>query len=966
MTLVEIRQFHEGDDNCLVQSEDMEIQNRRAMTLLNLSQCLFHPIGLSIGRGAKSFKPDHHQLLALDSFRKPWLSYLFEEDATLRDTIILADEGGMGKTYSSVIVAVDFLEKEGGSVIVLCPPLLKDNWFKAFRAANRNDVYMKSARCLNDLDGNNLKEGITIISKHSLLRHGMDLETCDELNKKVELCIIDEGHEGMITVNHNLDEKKLRESISTVSKACKRRLIATATPMQNSYKDLAKLIFESINDSNDIRLFKEWIDHKFDKNLLNEIGEKWLPAVEKIRKGTLTDNDIDYISSRARFIIPWISDSEIDILEQKLPKLLKDSNSMEDDKKSRIARDLHPFGKYMSICLRDDLGEKKANLLYRKQESEVKIIDQWNELNEAMEYIEEKEIREKKSNWNAIFRSHPLNITDRKYSKSFPGFIGLKGDEKTHIDELLRKAIENDIRFNYLEKICKDIQKNQNNSKEKMGIVIFCNYNGTITRLEEWGKERDYDVFTLMEDEERLIEQSFETERANHQYKVGQLEAADKSSEDRDKVTMLICGKDASIGLNMSWATNAVHWDIEYGAVEKIVQKTWRLDRRWDGNPRLMQDFLVTYMIFSDRLKDAEKANEVYRNNRLILGNRKYIGLGLSPPIFGIENGSALPNQKQKWTVENRIHGLIDEETKYFWKWCKGEVKDIAGIAEELGLKSLELILGIDFESILEDEDNNGLEQLGINYSQLHDLICLASPNERASLQYISGGIKNMKNPMSTYGELTLEDNKELLKILPNGELVKKISKFYRNLYENKVISMQVYPFYHYTDGEKAYGIHLGIMDLLNGPLKEIAVKLNGRGMPSGLIIREGEGEWRHIAVNELQYHINGYLDLLNDCGTVDQYRDLLPDRDLDEDRETFLKMEDYRDTLINGVIHERMFDVSASEFMNFLSGIKDMREMNKSDFFPIGAFQEKESSNAIEINNISGKWTEDKYTGWC
>ena len=82
----------------------------------------------------------------------------------------------------------------------------------------------------------------------------MDLETCDELNKKVELCIIDEGHEGMITVNHNLDEKKLRESISTVSKACKRRLIATATPMQNSYKDLAKLIFESINDSNDIRL----------------------------------------------------------------------------------------------------------------------------------------------------------------------------------------------------------------------------------------------------------------------------------------------------------------------------------------------------------------------------------------------------------------------------------------------------------------------------------------------------------------------------------------------------------------------------------------------------------------------------------------------------------------------------------------------------------------------------------------
>jgi hypothetical protein len=964
VALIDIRRFHDGNDNSLVQSEDKGIQNRRAMSLLNLSQCLFHPTGLGIGRGAQSFIPDHHQLLALDAFLKPWLSNLFGEEATPRKTIILADEGGMGKTYSSVIVALKLLEK-GGSVIVLCPPLLKNDWAKAFRAANRHDVYLRSARCLNDLNGNNLKDGITIISKHSLLRHEMDFETCDELNKKVELCIIDEGHEGMITGNDDDVDKKLRESISVVSKACKRRLIATATPMQNNYKDLAKLILESISDSNDIILFKEWINHKFDNNLLNEIGEKWLPAVEKIREGTLTDNDIDYISSRAREIIPWVTASQADMLEQKLPKLLKDSSSMEDDKKSRIARDLHPFGKYMSICLRDDLGEEKANLLYRKQESEVKIIDQWNELDEAIEYIKENRICKKKSNWNAIFRSNPRNIFDKRYSKSFPRIIDLKTDEKIHIDELVEKTIQNDKRFDYLEQICENIERNQKNSREKMGIVIFCNYNGTISRLEKWGKGKNYDVITLNENEENFKNQSIETERADHRYKESQLEKADVSSEDRDKVTMLICGKDASIGLNMSWATNAVHWDIEYGAVEKIVQKTWRLDRRWDGNPRLMQDFLVTYMIFSDRLKDAEKANEVYRNNRLILGNRKYIGSNLSPPIFGIENGSVLPNQKQKWTVENRKHGLSSDSTKDFWKWCNGEKKDIAGIAEELGLKSLELILGIDFQNIFENEYNNDLESLGINFSQLHDLICLASPKERASLQYISGGVKNVKTPISTYGIPNIQDDKELLRILPNGELVKKISKFYRNLYENKEIPMQVYPFYHYDDGEIAYGIHLGIMDLLNGPLKEIAVKLNGPGMPSGLIIREGRGEWRHILVNELQNH-ESFFNQLNEYSTIDYYRDLLPDRDLDEDRDTFLKMEDYRKTLEDGIIDERGFDVGAAELIKFLRDIKKMREMNKSDFIPIGVIQEKESSNPLEIRNLSGKWAESKYTGWC
>ena len=38
-----------------------------------------------------------------------------------------------------------------------------------------------------------------------------------------------------------------------------------------------------------------------------------------------------------------------------------------------------------------------------------------------------------------------------------------------------------------------------------MGIVIFCNYNGTISRLEKWGKEKNYDVITLNENEENVV-----------------------------------------------------------------------------------------------------------------------------------------------------------------------------------------------------------------------------------------------------------------------------------------------------------------------------------------------------------------------------------------------------------------------------------------------------------------------------
>ena len=140
--------------------------------------------------------PDKHQLLALDSFGTPWLGELLVDNQNLpkyeRDTVIIADEGGMGKTYSAVIVALRYLNDFGGSVIVLCPPLLQTKqWFDAFKETGTN-VITKNANCLSD---SSFPEGVTIISKFSPMGYDLTADALLKLSDSVQLCILDEGHE---------------------------------------------------------------------------------------------------------------------------------------------------------------------------------------------------------------------------------------------------------------------------------------------------------------------------------------------------------------------------------------------------------------------------------------------------------------------------------------------------------------------------------------------------------------------------------------------------------------------------------------------------------------------------------------------------------------------------------------------------------------------------------------------------
>ncbi len=76
--------------------------------------------------------------------------------------------------------------------------------------------------------------------------------------------------------------------------------------------------------------------------------------------------------------------------KKNLRTCLNNYQSMTQLDRTKLTRDLHPFGKYMSISIRDDLGKNNVLKKYREKYSRTIKISDWNELEELEEYIEEK------------------------------------------------------------------------------------------------------------------------------------------------------------------------------------------------------------------------------------------------------------------------------------------------------------------------------------------------------------------------------------------------------------------------------------------------------------------------------------------------------------------------------------------------------------------------------------------------
>jgi hypothetical protein len=826
--------------------------------------------------------PDKHQLLALDSFGTPWLGELLVDNQNHpkyeRDTVIIADEGGMGKTYSAVIVALRYLNDFGGSVIVLCPPLQKKQWFDAFKETGIN-VIATSARCLSD---SSFPEGVTIISKFSPMTYskGYDLtpDALQKLSDSVQLCILDEGHEGMLT---NDPVAPLRDSIKEVLLSCKRRLIATATPIQKDWDEMVRLMQVISRDAGDVQRLSDFVTRSNLSDWADFLGDNWLPAINRLNDGQLTQQDSQMLGSNIGRMSPLLSPAEATDLSSSLPGYALRASQGRPEERSRLARDLHPFGKYMSIALRDDLGAGTCSLLYRQKESRVLTFDDWPELTDSIT-ASAKYLRKGSE---LILRSCPSNALDDRYASFDPA---VKDDEP--VVDSLRRASQRDPRLDILKEICDQVRADHQGSGKHAGVVVFCQYRGTISFLEAWANSQSLDVHTLVGLD--YNQQSTMSNNATNNHRSQQrktLYRARKGAKDTSKTTILICGPGATVGLDMEWATHAVHWDVRFGNVETISQKSWRLDRRWNGSNDIFYRFKVTFLLNSNELTRAYRANDIHRQNRVVLGDRRYLPGGPGQTLF------PTPSQfvSELWSQNGRGTHLTNYEARWIWDWIQSNVTDLSGLAEALGLKSLQSSVGLDLDLMDPTDkivtDNKGI--VGLSHSQLHDLMSMASPEERASLQFLAGGYLLDRNISTTFGPPG--SNLPTLGILPDGQLSITISDHLSSLW----LDQDPYPFvFRDSDLENPLKIaaHLGVLRILSSPVGPTVRSLWQDECPSGLIVMEqtpSGTSWGHVLVGG----IDRFQDLAESMfhfGNEDiTPLDTPPDNSTQVDRQAFLSM---------------------------------------------------------------------------
>jgi ERCC4-related helicase len=175
---------------------------------------------------------------------------------------ILADAVGLGKTWSALAVMKSFQSK-GNEVILLCPKKLEQNW----------NQYLKRQNSIFEADKFDY-----VIRFHTDLRdgglHSSNLNEDFFTNDKPKLIVIDESHN--LRNDKSSRYKYLVEEILQKSKGDIKILLLSATPINNSFKDIRnqfKLITKGENTG-----FKETLDVNNIESTFREIQaifNKW-------------------------------------------------------------------------------------------------------------------------------------------------------------------------------------------------------------------------------------------------------------------------------------------------------------------------------------------------------------------------------------------------------------------------------------------------------------------------------------------------------------------------------------------------------------------------------------------------------------------------------------------------------------------------------------------------------------------
>jgi len=614
---------------------------------------------LADGIDRSKYTPDSHQLLVSDMLATNWFQDIEGLEDLSRTRVLIADEGGTGKTLGvSLAVRWTTIQQDAkGPVLVLVPPLLKEHWLDHLQAVFSDDPdrvqMLNSARFFDPIQHNNQ---IVIMSKFSWIHHWSGRES-----EITPLCVvIDEAHQGRTGMTLTEQEEEggeeegqgiivgEEETFSSKTHAkilqqtCAKARFAigvTATPINIYTKEIEYILAMLGSES-------QWMKDTNNSNA--EMNLQWQKSLAAITNWARNANDIT-ASCPIELLIPLSSmlqdkqypkqwnefgPDKIDSLIQWFDSICDGSTTLNPSHALRRVRDLHPYGRHLSMVLRMDLIPRKENeqqqFRIRKERSERLSIgkDILHFLSEVRRDDKAVGLLSTLNSSTRIVCSHRMNPNTT--FEEVPRYTGTWDFTNQPYEDFWKqvRAMEDPRVDRLVDQIRDDLEHQDEGLPGRVtqrGCVIFTDWRGTIDSLKLEIKNRHPTVndVTLS-----LFELTGSTDVNNAKRRLEECERL--SGKDTD-YPILICTAAGEVGLDMEWASTLVHWDLNPNP-QRMEQRTWRLDRRI-SNVSTRSHYTVIHMVCDDIPHHEtleERINDRFNKavESLGLQERSYIPVG--------------------------------------------------------------------------------------------------------------------------------------------------------------------------------------------------------------------------------------------------------------------------------------------------------------------------------------------------
>ena len=646
---------------------------------------------LADGIDISTFRPDSHQLIPIDVLSSSWLHFLGDDDKP-RTRLLIADEGGTGKTLSSSLAVrwVTCQPESSGPIIVLCPPLLKEHWEEHLKAVFNDDPervrVLSSARYF---DPHLHLDDVIVVSKFSWTIHW------EEIREKIQashgpLCVVvDEAHQGRSSFDGGDEEieGELRSQGKTVTASSIKKTIrdtcnmskyaigVTATPINTDTDEIVSILEQLGAEQTYLGVIPLGVQPSPD--WMKALGNLSAWARESEPEAECPSEILEPIHGMLENG-EWPKDHWTSITQGDATKISNKLSEMTVDPPLAltISRELHPFGRHLCMTLRDNLSHETSSKFRTRIERSLRVApskEHRNFLEEVTRSDEKSEEfpglnpKQKTSTRTIVsHRMNPLYTNPETSRKQYSGKWS-PGGEMEWRDV---RRIEDRRISELVDLIKEDLEgaKVQDGTRETArGCVIFTDFRGSVHWIQDVHSGGIPNTIEIGGRTVRIEKTSLTGNTDVEEAKRRIIRCKQASMKDQT-YPILICTSAGEVGLDMPWATLMLHWDLHPNP-QRMEQRAWRLDRRIRDGERITKEFSIVHMVMSEiPLYDTleREVDKRYTKACKVLGlkDRKYIPDG--DPVEISQKGSL--NSIQLVSEEsNDLQRFLHEGTVSAW-----------------------------------------------------------------------------------------------------------------------------------------------------------------------------------------------------------------------------------------------------------------------------------------------------------